>query len=252
MPCSRTSQGEPSSRRPTGRALRSTCPAIAMAGDDGGEGVAADELQHQVAGPGGADPAQHRAEPVRQVLRPSGEVGDRLAGDDGDLYPVGEPGRGHLAEHGHQQLSAVDRGQAGDGQHGQPVALIIATAPLAPGRVGEEPGERHRPEPPPGGQQRGRGGDEDNRAGPPSQAPRPAQHGGGQVQQRMPGQELDQTMEPGQLDEGDDPPGGVVDWRPPDRRGERVRVIDLGQLLAGEPRHLHHATSASAGVTQSW
>ncbi len=84
VPCSRTSHGEPSSRRPTGSAFRSACAADGDGGDDRGEGVAADELQHQEAGPGGADPAQHRAEPVRQVLRPGGEVGHRLAGHDAD------------------------------------------------------------------------------------------------------------------------------------------------------------------------
>jgi hypothetical protein len=43
-------------------------------GDGQGQGVAADELQHHGAGPGGADPAQHRAEPVRQVLRPLRDI----------------------------------------------------------------------------------------------------------------------------------------------------------------------------------
>ena len=71
-------------------------------GDDGGEGVAADELQDQEAGPGGADPAQQRAEPVGQVLGPAGEVGGGLAGDQPDRHPVGVPGGGDLAEHGQQ------------------------------------------------------------------------------------------------------------------------------------------------------
>jgi hypothetical protein len=35
-------------------------------GDDGGQGVTADELQHQPSRAAGADPAQQRAEPVGQ------------------------------------------------------------------------------------------------------------------------------------------------------------------------------------------
>ena len=40
VPCSRTSQGSPSSRRPTGSALRSGLAGIGQGGDDGGQGVA--------------------------------------------------------------------------------------------------------------------------------------------------------------------------------------------------------------------
>ena len=62
-------------------------------GDDGGQGVTADELQHHRAGPGGADPAQQGAEPVGQVVGPVGEVRCALAGDQPDLHPVDVPGR---------------------------------------------------------------------------------------------------------------------------------------------------------------
>ena len=36
----------------------------------------------------------------------------------------------------------------------------------------------------------------------------------------------------GELDEPDDALGGAVDRGPPDRGGERVGVVDLGELLA--------------------
>jgi hypothetical protein len=52
------------------------CPQIHVScygqgGDDGGQGVAADELQHQRTRRGGADPAQHGAEAVGEVVRPA-------------------------------------------------------------------------------------------------------------------------------------------------------------------------------------
>src|SRR5215471_9092757 len=37
-------------------------------GDDDGECVAADQLEHEPAGPGRADPAQERAEPVGEIV----------------------------------------------------------------------------------------------------------------------------------------------------------------------------------------
>ena len=136
MPCSRTSQGSPSSRRPTGSALRSGWAGTGQGGDDGGQGVAADELQHHRAGSGGADPAQQRAEPVRQVVGPLGEVGRGLPGDQPDLHPVGVPGGGDLAQHGQDDPALIQRGQVGDGHHPGPAAPVDtrpATCP-APGR----------------------------------------------------------------------------------------------------------------------
>ena len=97
MPCSLASQGRPSSRRPTGSALRSGPGGDGQGGDDGGQGVAADELQHHPPGLRRADPAQQRAEPVRQRFGMPGEVGRGLARDEPDGYPVGVPGGGDLA-----------------------------------------------------------------------------------------------------------------------------------------------------------
>jgi PP-loop superfamily ATP-utilizing enzyme len=48
-------------------------------GDDLAPGIAADELQQHRPGLRGADPTQHRAEPVRQVLGTLGEISHRLA-----------------------------------------------------------------------------------------------------------------------------------------------------------------------------
>ncbi len=41
-------------------------------GDDGGQGVAADELQHQQPGTAGTDPAGQRGEPVEATLPSTG------------------------------------------------------------------------------------------------------------------------------------------------------------------------------------
>ena len=76
-------------------------------GDDDGQGVAADEFQHHPPGLGGADPAQHRAEPVGQGVGVFGEIGRGLPGDQPDGYPVGVPGGRHLAEHRQDDLALV-------------------------------------------------------------------------------------------------------------------------------------------------
>ena len=55
-------------------------------GDRVGEGVRADQLQHQHTGREVADPAQPRAERVRQVLGPVGEVGRGLPGHQADPH----------------------------------------------------------------------------------------------------------------------------------------------------------------------
>ena len=193
VPCSRTSQGDPSSRRPDGQRLEVGVLRDGQGGDDGGQGVAADELQDQGAGPGSADPADHRAEPVRQVLGPVGEVGGGLAGDQPDRHPVGVPGRGDLAEHRDQHLAAVDTDQPGDGQHRQPVPLVVPAPPLAPGRGADEPGERGGPAAPPGNEQRrSRVAVRVTGPGHPARLQANASDGERQVQHRMPGQELDQ------------------------------------------------------------
>ena len=247
VPCSRTSHGDPSSRRPTGQRLQVGVLGDGQGGDDRGEGVAADELQDQEAGPGRADPAQQGAEPVGQVLGPVGEVGGGLAGDQPDGHPVGVPGGADLAEHRDQHLAAEHRDQAGDGEHGQPVPLVVPAPPLAPDRGADEPGERRGPADPPAGEQDGHAGGQDDRAGPSGQPPGQDQDGRLQVQHRVPGQELDHGDDrPDQLDDRDHPAGRVVDGRPPDRRGERVGVVDLGQLLPGERGRLHGLTSCAS------
>ena len=90
VPCSRTRQGAglaaADRQRPEIRRDRDR-----ERGDDGGEGVAADQFQHHPAG-GGPDSAQVDAEAVRQVVSVFGDIGRGLPGDQPDGYPVGVPG----------------------------------------------------------------------------------------------------------------------------------------------------------------
>ena len=141
VPCSRTSQGRPSSRRPTGRRAQVGPVGDGQGGDDGGQGVTADELQHHRAGPGGADPAQQGAEPVGQVVGPVGEVGRALPGHQPDVHPVDVPGGGDLDQHGQDDPAPVAGGQVGDAGHRGPLAAVAPGPPLAPRRRGHPPGE---------------------------------------------------------------------------------------------------------------
>ncbi len=175
VPCSRMVHGAPSSRRPTGSARRSVRTGMGRGGDDGGQGVAADELQHQQPGTAGTDPAGQRGEPVRQAGGPAGEVLGRLTGHDAHQHPVHIPGRGDLAEHRQQQTALVGRGQAADGHHRGPVALVVPAPPLTPGRAGDEPVERTGPAPPPPDQGSGGDEDQDDGAGPACRIPGPGQ-----------------------------------------------------------------------------
>ena len=100
------------------------------------------------AGPGGADPADHRAEPVAR-LSARARSRRRTGRTPGDLDPVGERRRGDLAEHRQQHPPLVNRGETADRHHGGPVPAVVPAAPPAhaPGRrssrVNEE-GQRHR------------------------------------------------------------------------------------------------------------
>ena len=208
-------------------------------GDEGGQGITADELQHHRPGPGRPDPAQHRAEPVRKIIGVRGEVSGGLAGDQPDHHPVGVPGRGHLAEHGQQGPALIPRRYPGDRHHRGPPAAVAPAPPSAPGRAADPAGERDRPVPPPGpgddedGQDQGHQGD-------PAE-PDPDHRGESQHarNQRVPGDHPGQPAEqPGELDGQDDADRGAVDRRPPAGHRERVRVVQLGQLLAGhDPAH---------------
>ena len=230
VPCSRTSQGRPSSRRPTGSALRSGAAGDREGGDEGGQGVAADELQHHRPGPGGADPAQQGAEPVRQVVRVVGEVGRGLPGDQPDVYPVGVPGGGDLAEHGQQDPALIPRGDPGDGHDPGPAAPVAPGPPRAPGRAADPAGERDRPEPPPGRQDH-----DDGQAARATRVTQPrltqvsassGQDAGGQ---RVPGDQPDQpAQQPGELHRQDDAERGPVDRCPPEGQGERVAGCTAG------------------------
>ena len=73
VPCNRTSQGSAVLAAADRQRLEVGVDRDREGGDEGGQGVAADELQHHPPGPGGADPAQQGAEPVRQGLRVLGE-----------------------------------------------------------------------------------------------------------------------------------------------------------------------------------
>ena len=203
-------------------------------GDDGGQGVTADELQHHPPGPGRPDPAQHRAEPVRQGLRVLGDISGGLAGHEPDGHPVGVPGRGHLAEHRQDDPALMPGRHAGDGHDPGPAAPVEPAPPLAPRRIGDPPGERARPEVPPGGQDHHDPGHQEDEPRPADVDPGQDQHrddGGGQ---RVPGDHADQPgQQPVQMHHQDDPGRGLVDRRPPDGQGERVAVVQLGHLLAG-------------------
>ena len=218
VPWSLTSQGRPSSRRPTGSAFRSGRSGIGTGGDEGGQGVAADELQHHRPGPGGADPAQQGAEPVRQVVGVLSEVGRGLPGDQPDVYPVGVPGGGDLAQHGQQGPALIPGRHPGDRHDRGPAAPVAPGPPRAPGRAADPPGERDRPEPPPGGQDMTTAAR--TRATRPSQPMFTQRHGpAGQEAggQRVPGDQPDQpAQQPGELRYQDDAGGGAVDRRPPD------------------------------------
>ena len=204
-----------------------------VGGDEGGQGVATDELQQHRAGSGGADPAQQGAEPVRQVLRVFGEVGRGLAGDQADRHPVGVPGGGDLAEHGQQDAALVLRGQVGDRHDTGPPAPVEPGPPLPAGRGFHPAGERGRPEPPPGRQDHHHPGGQADKAEPAEVDPGDREQGQDAGGQRMPGDQPDQPgQQPEQFHGQDDPERSAVDRGAPHRERERVRVIDLGHLLA--------------------
>ena len=234
MPCSLTSQGSPSSRLPTGSALRSGRSGDGDGGDDEGQGVAADELQHDGAGPGGADPAQHRAEPVRQVLRPLRDIGRGLPGDEPDLDPVGVAGGGDRAQDGQQDPALIQRGYSGDGHHpGPPAPVAPPGPPLAPRRAADAAGKGGRPEEPPGRQDHGDPGRQRGQAEPAGIDPRERQHGQDAGGGRVPDGQADEPgQQPGQLDDQDDAERGLVDRGAPHGQRERVPVVQLGHLLA--------------------
>ena len=230
VPCRRTSQARPSSRLPTGSAVRSGWAGMGRAGTIGGQGVAADELQHHPPGPGRADPAQHGAEPVRQVLRAPGQISRGLAGHQPDRHPVGVPGGGDLAEHRQDNPALMPGRHPGDGHHPGPPAPVAPPAPpLAPRRASDPPGERGRPEEPPGGQDH-HGPGEQERPGPASRrSARPDQHGHDGGGHRVPGDQPDQPdQQPDQLDQGDDPGRGPVDRVPARRAGRTGRGWTAG------------------------
>jgi len=242
VPCSRASHRDPSSPcRPAARA--DPRARDGQGGNEDGEGVPADQLHHDAAGPGGADPAQQDPEPVRQILGPVREVRRALAGDEPDGHPVGVAGRGHPAENGQQDPALVERGKAADGHDGGPVPLVVPPPPFPQRGPGDEPGKRPRVTPPPYQQDSEDRGGESADAGPSQEMPGEERGGRCEVQQGVADGEGDQSGEqPPGLHDGDHPAGCVEHRGPPDRRGERVGVADLGDLVAGERRHLHDAT----------
>jgi len=203
-------------------------------GDDGGQGVTADELQDNGAGPGRADPAQHRAEPAGQVVRPVGEVDDTLPGDQPDRYPVDMPGRGDLDQHRQDDPAPVEGSQVGDGHHRRPAAPVDPGPPGAPRGCGHPPGEPGRPVAPPDHQDQhgpgGHSGQADPADGEPQERQQAQRRGGDRVAEGQPGQP---EQEPGQPGEEDDSGRGLVDRGAEDGAGEGVGVVDLGDLFAG-------------------
>ena len=165
VPCSRTSQGSPSSRLPTGSAFRSGC-----GGDRAGRGRGRPGRR------GGRTPAPPRPDlavrtrhsmapnPCARLSAHSAKSAGGLAGDQPDLHPVGVPGGGDLAEHGQDDPALIPRGHPGDGHAPRPSGAGSRQPRHLPRAGRADPaGERDRPEPPPGGQHhddRGGQGDE--------------------------------------------------------------------------------------------
>jgi hypothetical protein len=218
-----------------------------LGGDGNGQGVAADELQQHRAGFGGADPAQQGAEPVGQVVGPVGEVGRALPGDQPDVDPVDVPGRRHFAEDGQDDPGLVGGGQVGDGHHGGPLAPVGPGPPLAPGRASYPPGEPGRPVVPPHQQDHSgpheHGGHADPRDGDPQEDQHGQGQGGGGVAED---QADDPDDEPGQPGDEDESGRGLVDRGTEDGPGERVGVVDLGDLFPGD--HAAHKMLPSSMV----
>jgi hypothetical protein len=173
--------------------------------DDGGQGVAADELQHQRARGGGADPAQHRAEAVRQVVGSGGEVSRGLARYQPDRHPVGEAGCRNLAKDGQHHPALVERGETAYGHHRGPAPAVVPGPPLATSRGANEAGERGREAPAP---QRQHGGDahgQDYQAKPADYPPHQRTDHDGQDSDRVAEQEPHQPDDhPHEVDDGHD------------------------------------------------
>ena len=152
VPWSLTSQGSPSSRLPTGSALRSGLAGIGRAGTRTAR--ASRRMNSSTTAPDRADRTRHSIAP-----NPCARLSACSAKSAGDwpetsrtMHPVGIPGSGDLAQHGQQGPALIPGSHPGDRHHRGPPAPVAPGPPLAPGRAADPPGERARPEPPPGGQ----------------------------------------------------------------------------------------------------
>ena len=175
VPCSRTSQARPSSRRPTGSARRSGWAGMGRAGTMAAR--ASRRTNSSTTRPDRAVRTRHNMAP-NPCARFSAHSA-RSAGDWPDTsrtgHPVGVPGGGHLAEHRQDNPALMPGRHPGDGHHPGPAAPVAPPAPpLAPRRASDPAGERGRPEEPPGGQHH-HGPGEQRRPGPASRrSARPA------------------------------------------------------------------------------
>jgi len=99
VPCTRTSQISPFLAAADRQRPQIHPDRDRQGRDDGGQGVAADELQHQR--PGEADRIRHNmARTMARLSARAGEVGRRLARHQSDRHRSGVAGCRNLAEHG--------------------------------------------------------------------------------------------------------------------------------------------------------
>ena len=135
-----------------------------------------------------------------------------------------------LPSTGQDDPALIPRGGPGDGHHPGPAAPVPPAPPRTPGRTGDPAGERARPEPPPGRQDHHGPGHQDDQADPPEIDPgrapappgcwRPAGAGRSAGPARRAAGSSCTTQ--------DEAGGGLVDRRPPDGQGERVRGCRAG------------------------
>ena len=230
---SRSRHGDPSSHRPTGSPARSTSPAIGSAGIGSARVSARTSSSTSTPGRQVADPAQPRAERVRQVLALVGEVGGSLPGHQADPHQVHRPGPVHSIQDREHRLAPVVRGEPGQGHGGLPAAPVEPPPPPVPHRHRHEPREPLRLDHPQPGQGRHSRQRQASDAGPAQAQPDDHDQRRDGIQQRVgEGEPQHPPHEPEQLDDEDDRLRCAVHGGPPHRGRERIAVVDLGELLA--------------------